>query len=347
MRATVIHAPHDIRVQEVPDPSVQQPTDVVLRVLRACICGSDLWAYRGEAARQPGQRIGHEFLGIVEEAGSEVAGFAVGDLVVAPFVWSDGTCAYCAEGLTTSCPQGGFWGSVGSDGGQGEAVRVPFADGTLVKLPAAAASDDRLLTALLALSDVLGTGHHAAVGAGVKTGSTVAVVGDGAVGLCGVLAAKRLGAERIIALGRHRARTDIARAFGATDVVAERGEAAVEAVRELLGGEGAHAVIEAVGTEQSMRTAVGITRDGGAIGYVGVPHGSGTGLDLGVMFDRNIALRGGVAPVRAYIPELLPDVLSGTIDPSPVFDLTIGLDDVPAGYKAMDERTALKVLIKP
>ncbi|MFE6661966.1 zinc-dependent alcohol dehydrogenase family protein [Streptomyces sp. NPDC057697] len=347
MRATVIHAPHDIRVQEVPDPSVQQPTDVVLRVLRACVCGSDLWAYRGESARRPGQRIGHEFLGIVEEAGAEVAGFAVGDLVVAPFVWSDGTCAYCAEGLTTSCPQGGFWGSVGSDGGQGEAVRVPFADGTLIKLPAAAAADDRLLTALLALSDVLGTGHHAAVGAGVKPGSTVAVVGDGAVGLCGVMAAKRLGAERIIALGRHRARTDIARTFGATDVVAERGEAAVDAVRELLGGEGAHAVIEAVGTEQSMRTAVGITRDGGSIGYVGVPHGSGTGLDLGVMFDRNISLRGGVAPVRTYIPELLPDILSGTIDPSPVFDLTVGLDDVPAGYKAMDERTALKVLIKP
>lgn len=347
MRATVIHAPHDIRVQEVPDPAIQQPTDVVLRVLRACICGSDLWAYRGESARKPGQRIGHEFLGIVEEAGSGVNGFAVGDLVVAPFVWSDGTCAYCAEGLTTSCPQGGFWGSAGSDGGQGEAVRVPFADGTLVKLPAAAASDDRLLTALLALSDVLGTGHHAAVGAGVKPGSTVAVVGDGAVGLCGVMAAKRLGAERIIALGRHTARTDIARTFGATDVVAERGEAAVAAVRELLGGEGAHAVIEAVGTEQSMRTAVEITRDGGSIGYVGVPHGSGTGLDLGVMFDRNIALRGGVAPVRGYIPELLPDVLSGAIDPSPVFDLAIGLDDVPAGYKAMDERTALKVLIKP
>ncbi len=346
MRATVIHAPHDIRVEEVPDPAVQQPTDVVLRVLRACICGSDLWAYRGESARQPGQRIGHEFLGVVEEAGAEVTGFSPGDLVVAPFVWSDGTCEYCAAGLQTSCPRGGFWGSVGSDGGQGEAVRVPFADGTLVKLPAEAASDDRLLTALLALSDVLGTGHHAAVGAGVTRGTTVAVVGDGAVGLCGVLAAKRLGAERIIALGRHEARTDIARTFGATDVVAERGDAAVEAVRELTGG-GAHAVIEAVGTEQSMRTAVGITRDGGAIGYVGVPHGSGTGLDLSVMFDRNISLRGGVAPVRAYIPELLPDVLDGSVDPSPVFDLSVGLDGVPAGYRAMDERTALKVLVKP
>ncbi|WP_405781874.1 zinc-dependent alcohol dehydrogenase family protein [Streptomyces sp. NBC_00859] len=346
MRATVIHAPHDIRVEEVPDPEVQQPTDVVVRVLRACICGSDLWAYRGVAARVPGQRIGHEFLGIVEEAGSDVRGFAAGDLVVAPFVWSDGTCEYCAEGLTTSCPRGGFWGSVGSDGGQGEAVRVPFADATLVGLPAAAASDDRLLTGLLALSDVLGTGHHAAVGAGVRPGSTVAVVGDGAVGLCGVLAAKRLGADRIIALGRHQARTDIARTFGATDIVAVRGDEAVAAVRELTAGQGAHAVIEAVGTEQSMATAVGITRDGGAIGYVGVPHGSGTGLDLSDMFNRNIALRGGVAPVRTYIPELLPDVLDGTIDPSPVFDRTVGLDEVPDGYRAMDERTALKVLVK-
>ncbi|MFB8107668.1 MULTISPECIES: zinc-dependent alcohol dehydrogenase family protein [Streptomyces] len=347
MRATVIHAPHDIRVEEVPDPAVRRPTDAVVRVLKACICGSDLWAYRGEAARQPGQRIGHEFLGVVEEAGSGVEGFAVGDLVVAPFVWSDGTCSYCAEGLTTSCPEGGFWGSVGSDGGQGEAVRVPYADGTLVKLPADAASDGRLLTALLALSDVLGTGHHAAVGAGVTQGSTVAVVGDGAVGLCGVMAAKRLGAERIIALGRHTARTDIARRFGATDVVAERGEAALAAVRELTRGEGAHSVIEAVGTEQSMRTALDIVRDGGSIGYVGVPHGSASGVDLGVMFGRNIALRGGVAPVRTYIPELLPDVLDGTIDPSPVFDLSIGLDEVPAGYEAMDARTALKVLITP
>ncbi|GGY90153.1 IMP dehydrogenase [Streptomyces nitrosporeus] len=347
MRATVIHAPRDIRVEEVADPRIQEPTDVVVRVLRACVCGSDLWAYRGESAREPGQRIGHEFLGVVEEAGAGVQGFVPGDLVVAPFVWSDGTCAYCADGLTTSCDRGGFWGSAGSDGGQGEAVRVPYADGTLVGLPAAAASDDRLLTALLSLSDVLGTGHHAALGAGVTPGSTVAVVGDGAVGLCGVMAAKRLGAGRIIALGRHRTRTDIARGFGATDVVAERGEAAVAAVRELTRGEGAHGVIEAVGTEQSMRTAFGIVRDGGSIGYVGVPHGSGTGVDLGAMFDRNIALRGGVAPVRTYIPELLPDVLDGTIDPSPVFDLTVGLDGVPGGYKAMDERTALKVLVKP
>lgn len=346
MRATVIQAPRDIQVREVPDPAVQRPGDAVVRVLRACVCGSDLWAYRGEAARQPGQRIGHEFLGVIEAVGAGVTGFKTGDLVVAPFVWSDGVCDYCSEGLTTSCPEGGFWGSVGSDGGQGEYVRVPFADATLVGLPGDAAGDDRLLSALLTLSDVLGTGHHAAVGAGVRPGATVAVVGDGAVGLCGVLAARRLGAERIIALGRHPARTDLAAKFGATDVVAERGDAAVAAVRELTGGHGAHAVIEAVGTEQSMRTAVGITRDGGAIGYVGVPHGSGTGLDLGDMFGRNIALRGGVAPVRSYIPELLPDVLSGAVDPSPVFDLEVGLDGVPDGYRAMDERTALKVLVK-
>ncbi|MGH4027331.1 zinc-dependent alcohol dehydrogenase family protein [Actinomycetota bacterium Odt1-20B] len=345
MRATTIHAPYDMRVEDVPEPVIQLPTDAVVRVLRACICGSDLWAYRGEAARQPGQRIGHEFLGIVEETGAEVSGVRRGDLVVAPFMWSDGVCDYCREGLTTSCEHGGFWGSVGYDGGQGEAVRVPFADGTLVTLPSEAASDERLLTALLSLSDVLGTGHHAALGAGVRPGATTVVVGDGAVGLCAVLAARRLGAERIIALGRHQARTDIARRFGATDVVAERGEEAVAAVRELTGGQGAHAVVEAVGTEQSMRTAVHVTRDGGAIGFVGVPHGSGSGLDLSAMFDRNIALRGGVAPVRTYIPELLPDVLDGTLDPSPVFDMTVGLEGVPDGYKAMDERTALKVLV--
>ncbi|MEU6664157.1 zinc-dependent alcohol dehydrogenase family protein [Streptomyces sp. NPDC046821] len=345
MRATTIHAPFDVRVEDVPEPVVQLPTDAVVRVLRACICGSDLWAYRGGSARKPGQRIGHEFLGIVEETGSEVETVRRGDLVVAPFMWSDSVCDYCTEGLTTSCEHGGFWGAVGYDGGQGEAVRVPFADGTLVELPADAASDDRLLSALLTLSDVLGTGHHAALGAGVREGSTVAVVGDGAVGLCAVLAARRLGAERIVTLGRHEARTDLARRFGATDVVAERGAEAVEAVRDLTHGQGVRAVIEAVGTEQSMRTAVNIARDGGAIGFVGVPHGSATGLDLTVLFDRNIALRGGVAPVRTYIPELLPDILDGTLDPSPVFDLTVGIEGVPAGYKAMDQRTALKVLI--
>ncbi|KQV03251.1 MULTISPECIES: zinc-dependent alcohol dehydrogenase family protein [unclassified Kitasatospora] len=345
MRATVIHGPNDIRIEEVPDPRIERPTDAVVRVLNACICGSDLWAYRGVAARQPGQRIGHEFLGVVEEVGREVAGVKTGDLVVAPFVWSDGVCDFCREGLQTSCPHGGFWGEVGSDGGQGEAVRVPFADGTLVKLPQEAVGDEKLMASLLALSDVMSTGHHAAVSAGVRPGATVAVVGDGAVGLCGVLAAHRLGAGRIIALGRHQARTDIARAFGATDVVAERGEAAIEAVRELTGGQGAHAVLEAVGTEESMRTAISITRDGGGVGYVGVPHGGSAGVDIGQMFNRNVSVGGGVAPARAYIPELLADVLAGTINPGLVFDRTVDLDGVPDGYRAMDDRSALKVRI--
>ncbi|MEU8926930.1 zinc-dependent alcohol dehydrogenase family protein [Kitasatospora sp. NPDC048545] len=345
MRATVIHGPRDVRIEEVPDPVLRHPTDAVVRVVSACICGSDLWAYRGVASRVAGQRIGHEFLGIVEETGSEATGVTRGDFVVAPFVWSDGVCDYCHDGLHTSCPQGGFWGEVGSDGGQGEAVRVPFADGTLVKLPKEAAGEEKLLPGLLALSDVMSTGHHAAVTAGVRPGSTVVVVGDGAVGLCGVLAAQRLGAGRIIALGRHEARTAIARTFGATDVVAERGEAAVEAVRELTGGQGAHAVLEAVGTEESMRTAISVTRDGGAVGFVGVPHGGSAGVDISRMFDGNISLRGGVAPARAYIPELLPDVLSGAIDPGLVFDRTVGLDGVPDGYRAMDERTALKVRV--
>ncbi|WP_405019756.1 zinc-dependent alcohol dehydrogenase family protein [Kitasatospora sp. NBC_00070] len=345
MRATVIHGPNDIRIEEVPDPRIERPTDAVVRVVNACICGSDLWAYRGVAARQPGQRIGHEFLGVVEEVGREVTGVRAGDLVVAPFVWSDGICEFCREGLQTSCPHGGFWGEVGSDGGQGEAVRVPWADGTLVKLPSEAVGDEKLLASLLALSDVMSTGHHAAVSAGVRPGATVAVVGDGAVGLCGVLAAHRLGAGRIIALGRHQARTDIARAFGATDVVAERGEAAIEAVRELTGGQGAHAVLEAVGTEESMRTAISITRDGGGVGYVGVPHGGSAGVDIGQMFNRNVSVGGGVAPARAYIPELLADVLAGTINPGLVFDRTVDLDGVPDGYRAMDDRSALKVWI--
>ncbi|MCC3768488.1 zinc-dependent alcohol dehydrogenase family protein [Streptomyces sp. UNOC14_S4] len=352
MRATTIHAPYDIRVEEVPDPRIQRPGDAIVRVMRSCICGSDLWAYRGETAVEPGSRIGHEFLGMVMETGSEVTSVKPGQLVVAPFKWSDGVCDYCVEGLTTSCEHGGFWDDPGSDGGQGEAVRVPFADATLVRIPEELApdthdGDSRLLDAVLTLSDVMGTGHHAALGAGVRPGATVAVVGDGAVGLCAVLAAKRLGAERIITLGRHEARAAIARKFGATDVVPERGDDAVAAVRELTRGQGAHAVIEAVGTEQSMGTALRIARPGGAVGYVGVPHGSGNALDLRLMFDRNIAVRGGVAPVRAYIPELLPDVLDGTIDPSPVFDMTVDLDGVASGYGAMADRTALKVLIRP
>jgi threonine dehydrogenase-like Zn-dependent dehydrogenase len=345
MLAAVIHAPRDIRMEQVPDPTLQQPTDAVVRVTHACICGSDLWAYQGVAKRQPGQRIGHEFVGVVEEAGASVRGFRVGDTVVAPFMWSDGNCVFCREGLYTSCLHGGFWGQPNSDGGQGQTVRVPYADGTLVCVPSGL--DDPTLVKVLTLSDVMCTGHHAALSAGVGPQTTVAVVGDGAVGLCGVLAARRLGAQRIIILGRHKERTDLAQQFGATDVVPQRGDEAIAAIKELTAGEGAHAVLEAVGTEQSMHTAISIARDGGGVGFVGVPHGGSAGVDIGQMFDRNISLRGGVAPARAYIPELLADVLAGRLDPSPVFDMRVGLDGVPDGYAAMNERAALKVLVIP
>ncbi|MBW4720681.1 zinc-binding dehydrogenase [Saccharothrix obliqua] len=344
MRATTIHGPKDIRVEEVPDAAVRHPGDAVVRVELACICGSDLWGYRGVSQRVPGQRIGHEFLGEVVDVGTGVTSLRAGDRVLAPFAWSDGTCPHCAAGLQSSCPDGGIWGTGAADGGQGEAVRVPFADGTLVRLPEGV--DDALLPALLALTDVMGTGHHAAVAAGVGPGSTVVVVGDGAVGLCAVLAAKRLGAERVIALGRHADRAAVARRFGATDHVPERGDEAVARVRELTGGLGAPAVLECVGTDQSWRTAIGAARDGGRIGYVGIPH-EAPHLPLRELFERNVSVAGGVAPARAYLPELMAEVLAGELDPSPVFDQEVPLADVAAGYAAMDERRALKVVVRP
>src|SRR3954452_17096539 len=344
MRATVMYAAGDVRVDEVPDAAIAEPTDALLRVTRACICGSDLWPYKSMEPTEDGSRMGHEFIGVVEDVGPEVATLRRGDVVVAPFVWSDGTCDLCQEGLHTSCLHGGFWGAPGVDAGQGEAVRVPQADGTLVKLPVG--EDDALMPSLLTLSDVFATGHHAAVSARVREGSTVAVVGDGAVGLCGVIAAKRLGAEQIIILGRHEDRTSLAREFGATDVVAERGKPAVERVRELTGGDGVHSVLECVGLEDAFGTALRITRPGGAIGRVGVPQfeeqpGTRTA------FIRNITIGGGIAPARAYIEELLPDVLEGRLEPGRVFDRTIGLDAVPEGYRAMDDRESIKVLIEP
>jgi threonine dehydrogenase-like Zn-dependent dehydrogenase len=344
VRATTIHGPGDIRVEDVPDAALREPTDAVVRVELACVCGSDLWAYRGVSKRKPGQRIGHEFVGEVVDVGSEVTSVRVGDRVIAPFTWSDGTCEHCAAGVQTSCRRGGIWGQTGHDGGQGEAVRVPQADGTLVAVPRDA--DSALLPAFLSLSDVMGTGHHAALSAGVVPGSVVAVVGDGAVGLCGVLAASRLGAERVIAMGRHEDRAAVARLFGATDQVSERGGAAVERVRELTGGLGASAVLECVGTAASWETALGIVRDGGRVGYVGVPHGP-DGLSLKDLFNRNVGVAGGVAPVRQYLPGLLADVLAGRLDPSPVFDRTVPLDDVADAYRAMEDRKALKVVVKP
>ena len=346
MKATVYHAPGDVRVEYVPDPKLVAATDAVVRITHACICGSDLWFYRGDAKWESGWRTGHEWMGIVEDVGSAVKTVRKGDRVLAPFAFSDGTCEFCEAGVQTSCLHGGYWGGADNDGGQGEAVRAPFADGTLVKIPDAAANDERLLAAVLPLTDVLGTGHHAARSAGVTRGTVAAVVGDGAVGLCAVLAAKRLGAERIILFGRHPARIDVAKRFGATDIVTERGEEAVVRALEMTGG-GPNAVLECVGNEASMAMASGMARPGGTIGFVGVPYGAHDGLNLRRMFSQNVALRGGVAPVRRYVDELLRDVLAGTLDASPVFDLDVRLDDVPRGYAAMDGREAIKVLVRP
>ncbi|MGO4617586.1 alcohol dehydrogenase catalytic domain-containing protein [Nocardia sp. 2YAB30] len=344
MRATVMYGAGDVRVENVPDPKLHERTDAVVRVLRSCICGSDLWPYGSMPAAPQGRRMGHEFLGVVEDIGSEVSGLKRGDVVVAPFVWADNTCDFCAEGLQTSCRHGGRWGGPGVDAGQGEAVRVPQAQGTLVKLPVG--EDSALLPSLLTLSDVFCTGHHGAVTSRVAPGKSVTVIGDGAVGLSAVLAAKRLGAERILLMGRHKDRTELGREFGASDVVAERGEEGVERVRELMSGDGTHAVIECVGTRQSLETALGVVRDGGVVSRLGVSQYT----DVPMGFDtlmRNITLTGGAAPARAYIEELLPDVLDGVLEPGKVFDRTIGLAGVPDGYRAMADRSALKVLIQP
>jgi hypothetical protein len=288
--------------------------------------------------------MGHEFIGVVEEAGTDVETLKAGDLVVAPFLWSDGTCVFCREGLHSSCLHGGRYGDPDVDGGQGDAVRVPQADGTLVVLPVG--EDHELMPSLLTLTDVMATGHHAALSAQVGPGVTAAVVGDGAVGLCGVIASKRLGAERIILLGRHDERVALGRDFGATDVVGERGDEAVERVLELTGGLGAHAVLECVGLDESVATALRIARPGGAVGRVGVPQGETIPEGTSAFF-RNVRIAGGPAPARAYIEELLPDVLEGRIEPGRVFDRTGGLDDVPDGYRAMNDRDALKVMIEP
>jgi threonine dehydrogenase-like Zn-dependent dehydrogenase len=349
MRACVIHGKGDVRVEDRPDPTIRQPTDAIVRVVAACVCGSDLWPYRGVVGSDEARPIGHEFVGVVEETGTDVREVRTGDFVIAPFVISDNTCVHCRNGIHTSCANGAGWGSTDRagfpvDGGQGEYVRVPLADGTLVATPEQPAGE--LIPSLLTLSDVMGTGHHAALAARVGPGRTVVVVGDGAVGLCGVLAARRLGAEQVIAMSRHADRQELARAFGASDIVAERGDDGVAKVKELLGGIGADSVLECVGTKESMRQALNSTRPGGQVGYVGVPAG-GPELPIGKLFGTNVGVAGGVAPVRAYLPELLDDVLAGTIDPGRVFDLTLPLEQTPEAYGAMDERRAIKVLLRP
>jgi threonine dehydrogenase-like Zn-dependent dehydrogenase len=344
MRATIMPKAHDIRIADVPDATIQQPTDAVIRIIRACICGSDLWPYNG-GPNVEGQRMGHEAIGVVEAVGSEVQRIKRRQLVIMPFADSDGTCLFCEEGLTTACVHVGFFGNgTGLDGAQAEALRIPNADGTLY--PLSVGEDDALMPSLLTLSDVMGTGHHAAVTARVRPGGSVAVVGDGAVGLCGVIAAKRLGAEQIIIMGRHQPRIELARAFGATDIVSERGDEAVERVRALTGGFGVQSVLECVGTGQAMVTSMGIVRAGGAVGRVGVPHYDAIS-GAQPMFYRNVIVAGGPAPVRAYIDELLPDVMDGRIEPGRVFDRTVDLDGVPDGYRAMNDREALKVLVRP
>ena len=332
----------DVRVENVPDARLIDSTDALVHVTRAGICGSDLWPYKSMEPSETGRRMGHEFIGIVEAVGKEVSRIKAGDLVVSPFLWSDGTCVFCRRGLQSACLHGGRYGFGDVDGGQGEAVRVPQADGTLVVLPEPV--DDAMMPSLLTLTDVMATGHHAAVAAQVGPGKTAAVVGDGAVGLCGVIAAKRRGAEQTILLGRHPDRIALAKKFGVTNIVSERGEAAVERVRELTDGFGVDCVLECVGLEEALATALDISRPGGAVGRVGVPQDARS--LVGVAFWKNVGIAGGPAPARAYTAELLTDVLDGRIEPGRVFDRVGPLDEVPDGYRAMNDREAIKFLIE-
>ena len=338
MRVTTIHGPRDIRLEERPAPTIDQPTDAIIKVTAACVCGSDLWPYRGENDIDAGSPIGHEMVGVVEEVGADVRDFKPGDFVIVPFVHCDNTCPHCMAGMTSACMEQGF-----TNGGQGEYCKVFQADGSLVKTDGM--PDQALIPSLLTLSDVMATGWHAAVAAGVRPGSTAVVVGDGAVGLCGVLAAQQLGAERVVAMSRHEPRQKIAEQFGATHIVAERGEEGEQRILDLTDGVGADSVLECVGTKGSMDTAFKIARPGSTVGFVGVPHG--VELPIRRMFGKNVGLAGGMAPVRTYLPDLLERVLDGRIDPGLVFDLTLPLDDVAEAYRAMDERRAIKVLLRP
>jgi threonine dehydrogenase-like Zn-dependent dehydrogenase len=344
MRAALMYAAGDVRVEDVPDPEITEPTDAVVRITRACICGSDLWPYASLEQQETGRAMGHEAIGVVEDVGGEVSTVKKGDVVIMPFAFSDGTCVFCQEGLQTECIHGGFFDGYGTSAAQAEAIRVPLADGTLFAV--SVGEDDELMPSLATLTDVMGTGQHAAVVSEVGPGKSVAVVGDGAVGLCGVIAAKRLGAEQVIMLGRHEDRLALAREFGATDVVPERGDKAVERVKGLTDGLGAHSVLECVGHGESTESAIAMARPGGAVGRVGVPQEEAM-LGGQLAFYGNVKVGGGPAPARAYIEELLPDILEGKIEPGKVFDRTTDLDGVPDGYRAMADRESIKVMIKP
>ncbi|MET9383556.1 zinc-dependent alcohol dehydrogenase family protein [Streptomyces sp. NPDC002928] len=338
MRGTVIHAPGDVRFETFDDPKILQPTDAIIRTAVTCVCGSDLWAYRGLEPVDEPHPMGHEYVGIVEEVGSEVTSIKPGQFVVGSFATSDNTCANCRNGWQSNCLHREFMSTC-----QADYVRIPNAQGTLVATDGQPA--DEFLPSLLAVSDVMGTGWYAALAAEVKPGSTAVVVGDGAVGLCGVIAAKELGAERIIAMSRHEPRQKLALEFGATDIIAERGEEGIARVKDLTDGIGADSVLECVGTAQAMQQALHSARPGGNVGFVGVPHE--VAIDGQELFFSHVGLRGGPAPVRRYLPDLIDGVLTGRINPGKVFDLTLPLEQVAEGYKAMDERRAIKALLTP
>lgn len=340
MHGAVIHAPGDIRYEEREDPRIEQPTDAIVRLSASCVCGSDLWEYRGlNPARDPAP-MGHEYVGVVEQVGADVRNVKAGDFVVGSFFASDNTCEICRSGYQSRCVH---MENIGANGAQAELLRVPLADGTLVATPGMPEPD--LIPSLLAASDVLGTGWFGAVAAEAGPGKTVAVIGDGAVGLLAILAARQLGAERIIAMSRHEPRQRLAREFGATDIVEERGDAGAARVRELTGGLGAHSTVEAVGTQESMMQAIRSTRPGGHVGFVGVAHG--VEIPGNKLFYAEVHLHGGPAPVRRFLPDLIDRIWRREIDPGRVFDLTLPLSQVAEGYQAMDERRAIKVLLTP
>ncbi|MDO4888714.1 MAG: alcohol dehydrogenase catalytic domain-containing protein [Actinomycetaceae bacterium] len=349
MKATFMYGAGDVRVEDVPEPVIEAPTDAIVRTVRACVCGSDLHPYHSMPVSDEGVSMGHELIAVVEDVGSEVTNIKKGDFVIVPFAMSDNTCSHCREGFHTSCKQGGFFGGPGVNGLQAQYARIRQAAGTLVPVPGVDPdkADDALLASLLTLSDVYLTGYHAARMGRVGPGATVTVIGDGAVGLSAVLASKQLGAERIVLMGRHEDRTDLGVEFGATDVVAERGEEGIAKVVELTGGEGSAIVLEAVGHMPAYEQAVGVVRPGGIISRVGVPQYEEAPIGFGSLFGHNITLTGGPAPVRAYLEDAIPLVLDGTINPGKVFDRSVDIDEVPDAYAAMDARKALKVMVRP
>ena len=338
MRGAVLYGPGDVRFEDRAEPTILAPTDAIVRIAATCVCGSDLWPYRGLQAYAGPTPMGHEYCGLVEEVGGAVKSVRPGQFVIGSFFASDNTCPHCRAGYQTSCQQKEFVG-----GAQAPLLRVPLADGTLVATPEVPSDD--LIPSILALSDVMGTGWFAAEAANVRPGGTVVVVGDGAVGLLGVLSAKLMGAERIIAMSRHETRQELARAFGATDIVTERGDEGAARIRDMTNGIGADSVLECVGTQESMMQAIRSIRPGGSVGYVGVPHG--VELKGEELFFAHVHLHGGPAPVRRYLPELIRQVWDRKIEPGKVFDLTLPLDQVAAAYQAMDERRAIKTLLRP